>query len=73
MNSIVISPPGAIPNDTINDTRAEAIPDRPGKYLVIVNVDSVNEYGIRTEVDIQISARSMALEAYGAADKRITQ
>jgi hypothetical protein len=73
VNSIVISPPGAIPNDTVNNIRAEAIPDRPGKYLAIVNVDSVNEYGIRTEVDIQISAGSMALEAYGAADRRITQ
>ncbi|KRB76830.1 DUF6258 family protein [Noviherbaspirillum sp. Root189] len=73
VNSIVINPPGAMPNDTINDIRTEAIPDRPGKYLVIVNVDSINEYGIRTEVDIQISAGSMALEAYGAAAKRITQ
>jgi hypothetical protein len=73
VNSIIINPLGAMPNDTINGIHAEAISDGAGKYLVKVNVDSVNDCGKRTEVEIQIIAGSMALEAYGAADKRIPQ
>jgi hypothetical protein len=73
VKSIVFSPPGAIPNDSINDIRAEALVGELAKYLVVVSVDSVDETGKRTEVQVYIRAESMALEASGVPNQKITQ
>lgn len=73
VKSIVLSPPGAIPNDSINEIRAEVLLNDLAKYLVIISVDSVDETGKHTEVQVHIRAESMALEAYGVSNQRITE
>lgn len=73
VKSISFNPPGAIPNDSINDIRAEPLVGEETAYLVMINVDSVNEAGEHTEVEIQIQAESLALEAEGTSNLRIKQ
>lgn len=64
VKSVVLDPIGMIPNDIINDIRAEPLQDAHAKYMVIMSVDSVSTLGERTEVQIRIYADSMALEDY---------
>ena len=70
VDSVLIEPPGAIPNDTIHDIRAHEVDG--GAYLIVLNVDAIDERGERSEVTIQLRARRMALEASGD-HRRITQ
>jgi len=60
---VVFEPSGVIPNDTINDIRAESLEEH-GKYLVVLSIDAVDSNGDRTEVQIRIRADTMALEAH---------
>ncbi|RJF97504.1 DUF6258 family protein [Noviherbaspirillum saxi] len=73
VESIVLDPPGILPNDSINDIRAEQLADNLGKYLIIVNVNSVSASGEHSELEIRIQATSIALEAHDEPGKRITQ
>jgi hypothetical protein len=71
VRSVSFDPIGAIPNDTINDIRAEPLLDDLVKYLFIISVDSVDSAGDRTEVQIRIRADSMALEDHSKPGQRI--
>lgn len=72
VRSIVFNPPGAVPNDSINDIRAELLTENDqANYLITINVSSVNESGEHTDVEIQIQAKAMALEAHGASSRII--
>lgn len=62
VRSVAFSPAGVIPNDSINTITAERLEGNEGGYLVIINIDSVNDLGSHTEVEIRIQADSMALE-----------
>lgn len=73
VKSIALEPGGVIPNDLINDIRAEPLVDDLAKYLVVMSVDAVDASGNRTEVEIRIHADSMALEDRGKPGERITQ
>lgn len=73
VKSIYIKPDGAIPNNLINDIRAEPLTGEPAKYLIVLSVDSVDAQGNRTEAEISILADSMALEAGDKPGERITR
>jgi hypothetical protein len=62
VRSVSFEPSGAIPNDTINDIRAEPLQGDSAKYLFVMSVDSVDSAGDRTEVQIRIRADAVALE-----------
>lgn len=70
---ITFEPSGVIPNDSINDIRAEPLVDDPSKYLIVMSVDAVDPSGDRTEVVIRIHAESMALEDQENPGQRISQ
>lgn len=72
VKSVSFEPSGVIPNDTINDIRAEPILGDQAKYLVVMSVDAVDSTGDRTEVQIRILADSMALEDPSKPGQRIT-
>lgn len=73
VKSITFQPSGVIPNDSINDIRAESLIDDQAKYLIVMSVDSVDAVGNRTEVEIRVRADSMALEDPGRPGHRITR
>jgi hypothetical protein len=73
VKSVTFEPSGMIPNDSINDIRAEPLAGDRAKYLIVVSVDSVDSAGDRTEVEIRIRADSMALEDRSKPGQRITQ
>ncbi len=62
VKSICFESDGYIPNDSINDIKAEKLTDDIAKYLVTVKVDSVDDNGKRTEVIIKIKADSVDIE-----------
>ncbi|HOO50947.1 MAG TPA: DUF6258 family protein [Alphaproteobacteria bacterium] len=62
VRALKFDPAGYIPNDAINDMRAEALKNGVSKYLITMSIDSVDDLGDRTEVKISIHADSMALE-----------
>jgi hypothetical protein len=70
VRSIEFEPTGVIPNDLINDLRAEPL---AGGFMIVMQVDSVNDVGDRTEVLIRLHADSMALEDHAHPGRRITQ
>jgi hypothetical protein len=72
VTSVVFEPSGVIPNDFINEIRAELCMGEPTKYLVVMSVDAVDATGVRTEVKIRIHADSMALEDPNKPGQRIT-
>lgn len=72
VKSVVFEPSSAIPNDSINGIRAEPLVGEQAKYLIVVSVDAVDPAGDRTEVEIRISANSMALEDHSKPGQRIT-
>jgi hypothetical protein len=72
VTSVVFEPSGVIPNDFINEIRAELCMGEPTKYLVVMSVDAVDAAGVRTEVKIRIHADSMALEDPNKPGQRIT-
>jgi hypothetical protein len=73
VRSVSFEPSGAIPNDTINDIRAEPLLGDSVKHLFVMSVDSVDSAGDRTEVQIRIRADSMALEDRTKPGQRITR
>jgi Family of unknown function (DUF6258) len=73
VKNIVFEPSGFIPNDLINDIRAEPLIDDQTKYLIIISVDSADEAANHTEVEIRIYADSMALEDKSKPGERITK
>jgi hypothetical protein len=73
VKSVVWEPDGVIPNDLINDLRAEPLVGEQAKYLIVMSVDSVDSAGAHTEVEIQIRADSMALEDHRNPGQRIRQ
>jgi hypothetical protein len=74
VTSIAFEPSGAIPNDLINDIRAEvALGGENAGYLITVSVDAVDASGDRSEVLVRVVAASMALEAKHSPGQRITQ
>jgi hypothetical protein len=72
VKSVVFEPSGVIPNDSINDIRAEPLTDDEAKYLIVMSVDAVDATGLRTEVEIRIRAEAMALEDGSKPGQRIT-
>ena len=62
VTSIAFEPSGLVPNDFINEIRAERIVNSENRYLVTISVGSVDAGGIHKEVLIRIHADSMALE-----------
>jgi len=56
---ISFEPSGYLPNDLINEIKAEIY---ESDYLITVWVDSVDENSVHTEVKIQIVANSIYLE-----------
>jgi hypothetical protein len=73
VKSVTFEPSGVIPNDTINDIRAELLVGEQGKYLIVMSVDAVDLTGDRVEVEIRIRADSMALEDHSKPGERITR
>jgi hypothetical protein len=73
VKSVVFEPSGLIPNDSINDIRAEPLANDQAKYLIVMSVDAVDAAGDRTEVEIRICADSMALEDHSKSEHRITR
>lgn len=73
VKSVAFEPSGVIPNDTINDIRAEPLIGENAKYLVVVSVDAVDAAGDHTEVEIRICADSMALEDNCKSGQRISR
>lgn len=73
VKSIDIKPGGAIPNDLINEIRAQPLTGEQAKYLIVLSIDSVDTKANRTEVEISIRADSMALEACDKPGERITR
>lgn len=73
VKSVSFEPSGVIPNDTINDIRAEPLLGDQAKYLVVMSVDAVDSTGDRTEVQIRIRADSMALEDHSKPGLKITR
>jgi hypothetical protein len=60
VRSIVLDPPGPIPNDFINDFEAEILPD--DYYRITLWVSSGDEHFKSTEVSITIEAKRVHLE-----------
>jgi hypothetical protein len=60
VKSILFTPPGPIPNDYINDLRAEPLPD--AYYRFTFSVCSANESSESTEVLVTIDAKRLHLE-----------
>ena len=73
VKSIAFEPSGIIPNDSINDIRAELLVGDQSKYMIVMSIDAVDSVGDRTEVEIKIRADSMALEDSSKPGERITQ
>ncbi|WP_457337683.1 DUF6258 family protein [Rhizobacter sp. P5_C2] len=73
VESVLFEPSGALPNDAINDIRAEPLAGEQAKYLIVMSVDAVDLIGDRTEVEIRIRANSMALEDHSKPGHRITR
>lgn len=73
VKSVAFEPSGVIPNDSINDIRAEPLAGEQAKYLIVMSVDAVDATGDRTEVEIRIRADSMALEDCSKPGQRITR
>lgn len=71
VKSVDFEPSGVIPNDSINDIRAEVLAEDQAKYLIVMSVDAVDSIGDRTEVEIRIRADSMALEDQSKPGQRI--
>lgn len=61
VTSVAFDPSGVIPNDSINDIRAEPLAGKKSKYLIVMSVDAVDATGDRTEIEIRICADSIAL------------
>ena len=72
VKEVIFEPSGFLPNDIINGIGAEALVGDKSKYKIVINVDSVDLRGDRTEVEIQIRADSMALEDRDKPGQRIT-
>lgn len=73
VKSVAFEPSGVIPNDSINDIRAEPLAGEQARYLIVLSVDAVDSTGDRTEVEIRIRADSMALEDHNKPGQRITR
>lgn len=73
VKGVVFEPSGVIPNDSINDIRADVLVGDEAKYLIVMSVDAVDAAGDRTEVEIRVRADSMALEDYNKPGQRITR
>lgn len=71
VRSVIFEPSGVIPNDTINDIRAEPLLGEQAKYLIVMSVDAVDSSGDHVEIEIRIRADSMALEDLSKPGKRI--
>lgn len=71
VKSVVFEPSGVIPNDSINDIRAEPLVGDQAKYLIVMSVDAVDAAGDRTEAEIRVRADSMALEDQTKPGQRI--
>lgn len=59
---LVLSPPGPLPNDLINDVSVTPIPAPGEGYLFELSIGSVNEIGDTTEVTIRIEASGAHVE-----------
>lgn len=73
VDSVVFEPAGFVPNDLINDIRAEPAPDGGSKSVFVISVDSVDSAGDRTEVLIHVRAGSIELEDARAPGQRIRE
>jgi hypothetical protein len=60
VKSISFDPPGPVPNDYINDIKAEPLPD--DYYRFKLSISSVTRSGESTEVIVTIDGKDMHLE-----------
>jgi hypothetical protein len=71
VKSVELSPRGLIPNDLINEIIVEKHTESPELTTVVISVDSVDDNAQRSEVNIKIVAKSLALEAENGLGGRI--
>lgn len=73
VDRVAFEPAGFVPNDLINDIRAEPAPGGGSKSLFVISVDSVDSAGDRTEVLIHVRAEAIELEDARAPGQRIRE
>ena len=71
VHKIEFDPTGHLPNDLINDIYLDEQRKSDTAECVVLNVDSVDSDGVRTELLIRIFANAISLEANGMPDQRI--
>lgn len=62
VKSVHFDPAGPIPNDLINEIKAERMVGIDNLYLITISVDSVNASGDHTEVIVKVIANTFWLE-----------
>jgi hypothetical protein len=62
LQSVSFSPDGAIPNDVINDIKAECLSESERKFMVTLSIDAVDASGSRIEVTVRLIASEAFLE-----------
>lgn len=53
VDELSMEPPGFIPNDWFNDISIEDCPSSPGRYRMVISIDSIDDSGKTTEVTIR--------------------
>lgn len=71
VKSVSFNPPGAVPNDLINEINVIDFAEDKSGYLFTISIDSVDEAGIHTEVFLSIVAATIHLEDPKRPDIRI--
>lgn len=73
VQSVQFDPVGPIPNDLINEIKAERMKGIDDNYLITISVDSVDASGNHTEIIVRIIANTFWLEDSKNPGLRIIQ